>query len=129
VLQGVRGRRFHPALIRRFGHTLALSSVELADDIAARIANLDDPVELVTLGVAPSTLASDDRMRTQSVAEELFARGATGQRWWSKMNGDWHTVVLFLARALPDTLIIGTPEPLTPQHPAVVHACRQLAIW
>ena len=129
VLQGFRGRRFHPGVLRRFGHTLALVSIGIPDDTAARITNLDDPAELVTLGIAPSTLASDERARTQAVAETLFARGATGLRWWSKISGDWHTVVLFLERAMPSTLVIGAPVPLTPQHPAVVYACRQLAIW
>lgn len=129
LLQGFRGRRFQAGALRRFGYTLALASVELSDDTASRIMNLDDPAVLVRLGVAPSTLASDDRTRTQAVAESLFADGATGLRWWSKLNGDWHTVVLFLARATPQTLVMGAPVPLAAEHSAVVQACRQLAIW
>lgn len=128
LLQGFRGRRLHARALRRFGHTLALASVELTESAASRIIDLDDPAILVTLGVLPSTMASDDRARTQGLAEMVFARGATGLRWWSKLSGDWHTVVLFLARIPPKMLVMGAPVPLTAEHPAVVQACRQLAI-
>jgi hypothetical protein len=129
VLQGFRGRRFQPGMLLRFGHTLALAAIDLPDDTASRIANLDDPRVLLELGIAPSTVASDDRARTQGVAEALFAGNAAGLRWWSRLSGDWHSVVLFLARAAPSTLTIGTPIPLTADHPAVVQASRFLAIW
>jgi RES domain-containing protein len=129
VLQGFRGRRFQDGMLRRFGHTLALASLELPDAIASRIANLDDPRALLELGIAPSTVASDDRARTQAVAESLFAGDSSGLRWWSRLSGDWHSVVLFLQRALPSTLVIDAPIPLTADHPAVVQASRFLAIW
>jgi len=129
VLQGFRGRRFQPGMLHRFGHPLALVAIDLPDDTASRIANLDDPRVLLELGIAPSTVASDDRARTQGVAEGLFASNSAGLRWWSRLSGDWHSVVLFLGRAAPSTLAIGAPVPLTVNHSAVVHACRFLAIW
>jgi hypothetical protein len=129
VLQGFRGRRFLPGMLRRFGHTLALASIELPADSALRIANLDDPRVLADLGIAPSTVASDDRARTQAVSETLFAGNATGLRWWSRLSGDWHSVVLFLGRSAPSTLAIGAPVPLSAENPAVAKACRFLAIW
>ncbi|MDB4893309.1 MAG: hypothetical protein JWL61_5164 [Gemmatimonadetes bacterium] len=129
VLQGFRGRRFQPGMLRRFGHTLALASIELPADTASRIANLDDPRVLLDFRIAPSTVASDDRARTQAVAETLFAGDAAGLRWWSRLSGDWHSVVLFLGRAAPHTLTIGTPVALSAENPAVVQACRFLAIW
>ncbi len=129
ILQGFKSRRFQPGMLRRFGHTLALASIELPDDTASRIANLDDPRVLVDLDIAPSTVASDDRARTQSVAETLFAGDAAGLRWWSRLSGDWHSVVLFLGKASPSALTIGAPVPLSAENPAVVRACRFLAIW
>lgn len=129
LLQGFRSRRFHPGMLHRFGHSLALVSIEFPEAIATGIANLDDPRTLLERGVAPSLLASDDRARTQAIAETLFADEATGLRWWSRLSGDWHSVVLFLGRAAPNTLVIGPPDPLSPAHPAVVQACRFLAIW
>jgi hypothetical protein len=129
LLQGFRGRRFRSGMLRRFGYALALASIELPDDTSSRIANLDDPRVLFELGIAPSTVASDDRARTQSVAEALYAGDAAGLRWWSRLSGDWHSVVLFLGRAAPSSLTIGAPGPLTADHKAVLQACRFLAIW
>jgi hypothetical protein len=128
VLQSFRSRPFHDAMLRRFGQPLALVEVNLADDAASRIVDLDDPAELVRLGITPGGLASDDRARTQSIAERVYASDATGLRWWSKLSGDWHGVVLFLDRAPVETLEIDAPEPLSRTHPAVVGACRFLAM-
>jgi hypothetical protein len=128
VLQGFRGRPFRESALRRFGHPLALVRVEVPDDLAAGIVDLDDPARLVALFLRPSDVASDDRSRTREIAARLHERGATGLRWWSKLSGDWHSVVLFLARAPVARLAIGAPELLTPRHPAVVAACRLLGI-
>ena len=128
VLQGFRSRRFQPAMLRRFDRPLALVQVELPEDIAAQVVDLDDPAELLRLGLTPGLLASDDRVRTQTVAATVYASGASGLRWWSKLSGDWHGVVLFLDRAPVERLEVDEPELLTPEHPAVVSACRHLAM-
>ena len=128
TLQSFRGRPFRDGMLRRFGHPLALVEVSLADDIAEQIVDLDDPAQLARLGLRPSAVASDDRRRTGRIAATVHDSGATGLRWWSKLSGDWHGVVLFLARAPLARLGIGTPELLTPDHPAVIQACRHLAI-
>lgn len=128
VLQGFRSRTFRSSMLRRYDHPLALVEVELPDDVAGAIVDLDDPAELLQRGLTPSVLASEDRMRTQAVAVEIHASGAAGLRWWSKLSGDWHAVVLFLDRAPVERLEIDRPELLTPTHPAVVSACRHLAI-
>ena len=86
------------------------------------------PARLVALSLHPSDVASDDRSRTREIAARLLADGATGLRWWSRLTGDWHGVVLFLTRAPVERLVVGTPEPLSREHPAVAAACRQLAI-
>ena len=128
VLQGFRGRPFRDAALRRFGHPLALVRIDVPDVIAAGLADLDDPKRLIAFSLRPSDVASDDRSRTREIATRLWESGATGLRWWSKLSGDWHGVVLFIARTPLEGLTVGAPEVLTRGHPAVVAACRQLAI-
>ena len=128
LLQPFRSRDFSDAMLRRFGHPLAIASIELPDDIAEGIVDFDDPAELSRFGVAPSVLASEDREKTQGVAARAYASGATGLRWWSALSGDWHGVVLFLDRSPVERMEIDAPEILTREHPAVVSACRFLAM-
>jgi hypothetical protein len=127
MLQSFRSRQFNEGMLRRFDRPLALVKIDLPDD-TLHIVNLDDPAELQRFGLAPSRLASEDRTRTQAVARRVYASGAAGMRWWSKLSGDWHAVVLFLDRIPMERLEIGTPEPLTREHPAVISACRFLAM-
>ena len=128
VLQAFRGRAFQPGMLRRFGHPLALVQIGLPDAMAERLVDLDDPAQLTRFGLRPSDVASDDRRRTTAIASTVHESGATGIRWWSKLSGDWHAVVLFLGRAPVSTLSLGVPETLTTDHPAVQHACRHLGI-
>ena len=128
VLQPFRGRAFRLGMLRRFGHPLALVEVRLPHDIAARLTDLDDPTELTRLALRPSDVASDDRRRTTAIASAVHASGASGLRWWSKLSGDWHAVVLFVGRIPVSRLTLGAPEELTATHPAVQHACRHLGI-
>jgi hypothetical protein len=119
MLQGFRGRPFAAATLRR---------IDVPDELATSIVDLDDPAQLLALGLRPSDVVSDDRARTRAIAARVYADGATGLRWWSKLSGDWHGVVLFLSHAPFDRLAPGVPEPLTSSHPAVIGACRQLGI-
>jgi hypothetical protein len=128
MLQGFRSRPFLPGMLRRFEHPLALVQVNLPEDAALSVVDLDDPAELLRLGLTPGTLASEDRKRTQAAAARVYSTGASGLRWWSKLNGDWHGVVLFLDRVPIERLEIDTPELLTPEHPVVVSACRFLGM-
>jgi hypothetical protein len=128
VLQGFRGRPFRDGVLRRFGHPLALVRITVPGDLAAGIVDLDDPARLTALSLRPSDVASDDRSRTREIAARLADGGATGLRWWSRLSGDWHGVVLFLRHAPLDRLSFGAPELLTRGHPAVAGACRLLAI-
>jgi hypothetical protein len=128
MLQPFRSRPFLPGMLRRFEHRLALVAVDLPEAAASRIVDLDDPAELLRLGFTPGRLASNDRKRTQAVAARVYASGASGLRWWSKLTGDWHGVVLFLDRVPMESLEIGDPKVLTPELPEVVDACRFLAM-
>lgn len=128
ALQGFRGQPLRDSALRRFGHPLALVRIEVPDDLARGIVDLDDPSRLLALSLHPSDVASDDRARTREIATRLRDGGATGLRWWSRLTGDWHGVVLFLSRAPMARLSIGRPEVLTRDHAAVAGACRQLGI-
>lgn len=127
-LQAFRGREFDDRMLFRFGRPLALMNVTVPEPMAAGIVNLDDGSELARLDITPSTLASDDRRRTQEVARTVFDSGATGMRWWSKLSGDWHTTILFLSRVPVSALELEPPVPLTREHVAVARACRHLGI-
>ena len=128
VLQGFRGRDFQPGMLRRFGHALAICAIELPLDPDSPIVNLDSAEELGQRDLVPSMLASDDRARTQAIAKRIHAEGATGMRWWSRLSGDWHTVVVFLDRDAPSAMTISTPTILDPGNTAVRSACRALGI-
>jgi hypothetical protein len=128
VLQSFRGRIFQPGMLRRFGHPLALVEIGVHDEVAELLVNLDDPAQLMRFGLRPSDVVSDDRRRTTAIASTVHQSGATGLRWWSKLSGDWHAVVLFLGRVPVSRLALGVPEPLSAAHLAVQHACRHLGI-
>lgn len=127
-LQAFRGRDFDDRMLSRFGRPLARMNVVVPEPLAASIANLDDGAELARLGITPSTLASDDRRRTQAVARTVFDSGASGMRWWSKLSGDWHTTILFLSRVPVISLELEEPVLLTRDHETVSSACRHLGI-
>ena len=127
-LQAFRGRDFDERMLVRFGHPLALMNVTVPPPAADAIVNLDDGAELARLGIAPSTLASDDRRRTQAIARTVYDSGASGMRWWSKLSGDWHTTILFLGRVPVETLALEPPVVLTRESAPVARACRHLGI-
>jgi hypothetical protein len=86
-----------------------------------------DPVVLSERGVRPDTTASLHREITQPLANLAWKSGAFGVRWWSAFWGDWHTVVLFTARA-GDRIEFGDPIPLAPGEPALRQAAELLGI-
>ena len=126
LLRPFTGRPLRAAHLRGAGHTLALVSVTLAEDIVPRIADLTDPAVLVAQGIRPDALASPERVRTQAISRALHAAGFAGFRWWSALHGDWHAVLLFVDRIPPDGLAFGAPKTLSVAHPAVVEAARAL---
>jgi hypothetical protein len=90
------------------------------------LADLTDPAVLIRYGIRPDVLASRGRQATQSVSRALFDSGLSGFRWWSALHGDWHALLLFLARIAPGEMRYGEPDPLTPEHLAVLAAAREL---
>lgn len=126
-IQHLRGQTLDEADLRIAGRGLALVPVTLPPMVRERVADLCDPEELLRLGVRPDETASRDRRLTQRIAASVHAAGHAGLRWWSALNGDWHTVVLFRDR-LDSPLEYGAPERLTLDHPAVQEAARILGI-
>jgi hypothetical protein len=111
-----------------WGHTLALVSVELDEELWPGIADLCLPATLESIGITADVPAMRERVRTQDVAFELYSRGHTGLRWWSAFWGEWHTVVLFREKLTDGTLRYGTPVALEVTSPPVVKAARRLDI-
>jgi len=126
-LQPWRGRRIGERHLTRAGLRLSLVAVSIDDDAAAALADLCDPKLLAETGLPPDHLASRRRWVTQPLATSLWDQGYPGLRWWSGFRGDWHTVVLFLAR-IGDRLAFGEPAPLALGSPAVTEAARLLGI-
>ncbi|MEO6990334.1 MAG: RES family NAD+ phosphorylase [Candidatus Baltobacteraceae bacterium] len=107
----------------RTGVRLALAVVEVEE--STQIVDLTRVEVLVALGVVLATeVISRDRASTQSLARRVFERGRSeGMSWWSYYNPDWLNVGLW---SLSSVHLIGTPELLATEHPAVVAAAESL---
>jgi hypothetical protein len=101
--------------------------VRLAADLDSELLDLCDPEVLVERGIPPDTTASRHRETTQPLARLAWETGASGIRWWSAFWGDWHTSVLFAARA-GDRIEFGEPLLLSPAEPSLRQAAELLGI-
>jgi hypothetical protein len=133
ILQSFRGQEVGPAELVRFKHPLALVEATLPPADAARVLDLCDPAQLLARGLRPDALASRNRTTTQRISQQLATGGGThlpapGFRWWSALDGDWHSIILYHANLPAGALAFGTPAPLVIDSPAVVAACDALAI-
>jgi hypothetical protein len=126
LLRPFTGRRLADPQLIGAGHRLALVEVALDPAVSPRLGDLTDPAVLLRYGIRPDLLASRNRPATQSISRSLFDQGLSGFRWWSALHGDWHALLLFLARIAPGELAYGDPEPLTLAQPAVAAAAREL---
>jgi len=127
LLQPWRGRSLQASYLLRAGLPLALVEVKVPASVTGDLADLCDADYLAGTRTGPDTAASRSRHLTHPVARAAWEAGHTGLRWWSSFWGDWHTVVLFTART-KGTLGFGTPEVLTPHHPAVLEAADLLSM-
>jgi hypothetical protein len=110
------------------GNRLALAEVTLESPIDSRIVDLCDPEVLARIETGPDEVAARERRATQLIAEQLFADGWAGLRWWSAFFGEWHGTVLFLDRMADSSLSYGPPEPLQLANDALEEAARLLGI-
>jgi hypothetical protein len=126
MLRPFTGRPLQGAQLLGAGRGLALVGVDLAHAAVTRCADLTDPAVLLRHSIHPDALASRNRATTQAISRSLFDAGLPGFRWWSALHGDWHALLLFLARIAPGEIAYAKPEHLTPAHPAVVAAAHDL---
>jgi RES domain len=113
-------------LRRADGRSYALAALD--DRAIDGVIDLDDPRELLRLGVRPSQVATHTRSTTQRIAMDIFDEGASGLGWWSTIESSWPNVTLFAERAIDRLVIAGEPEPLSVDHSMVVAAAQFLDV-
>jgi hypothetical protein len=117
---------FNPSMLVRAGLPLAISELELSDNV--EVVDLDDPEVLVAEGLRPSRLATRRRSLTQPIAASLFERhrGAAALIWWSTLEASWSNATVFERAAA--SLSLRRTEELTPDHELVREAAAFLAL-
>jgi hypothetical protein len=101
------------------GSARAIARYQLVGD--APIYNLDDPDQLLALGLRPSDVVSRDYARTRAWARRIYERGQwSGVRWWSYYDPAWSSYGLWDVTHLT----LETIDPLTLDHPALLEASR-----
>jgi hypothetical protein len=72
----------------------ALARYQLVED--AEVCNLDDPRQLLALGLRPSDAVSRDDSRTRAWARRIYEHKIwAGVRWWSYYDPAWHSFGLW----------------------------------
>ncbi len=126
-LQFFRGRSLKAEQLALWGHGLALTKLLCPFAEGDAIVDLCDPRLMAMHGMPPDRIASRDPLITQPIAQRIWDLGHAGLRWWSSFWGDWHTVVLFVAR-LQSELDASEPEVLTLASSALRAAADALEI-
>ena len=115
---------WYPAdFVHAGGRPYAVSSYEFDD--ASPIFDLNDTAALAKIGIEqPSHVVTKDRNVSQNWARTIFSLGVYhGASWWSYYYPDWTVYGLWDFSSLRH---IGSPEILTPSHPAVIIAARTI---
>lgn len=112
LIQPWRNRPLRPAHLVRGGRPLALVAVTLDEERVGAPVDLCEPRELIRIASRPNEVASNQRTRTQRIAQRVWDAAHPGLRWWSAFGGDWHGVALFAARTR-GALAFAAPEPVT----------------
>lgn len=115
-----------PTLLAHEGNPYAL--VALDDSAVEGVLDLDDPRILAGRDLRPSLVATGRRTITQRTALEIYRDGASGISWWSTIEASWINVTLFEDRVADRLTIVGEPEPLTLDHPAVREAAEAVGV-
>jgi hypothetical protein len=92
------------------------------------VLDLDDPSNLVARDLRPSGVATRARRPTQRLALRLYEEGVDGLEWWSTIEASWINVTLFADRIGGRLSVVGEPEPLTLDHPAVREAAEAVGV-
>lgn len=110
----------------RDGAQLSLAVVD--DSALEDLLDLDDPRNLVKRELRPSGVATRARRPTQRIALGLYQEGVPGFEWWSTIEASWINVTLFEDRVTQRLALVGEPEPLTLEHPAVREAAEAVGV-
>lgn len=126
LLWRFRDRPVTEVFLRWEGQPYAVAPLD--DSRLPDLLDLDDPRNLVARGLRPSAVATRDRERTQGTALGLYEEGVDGFEWWSTIEASWINVTLFAERVVRRLRIVGEPEPLTLDHPAVREAAELVGV-
>lgn len=125
-LRAFLGRTVTKVDFLREGPPLSLAVI---DDGGLRgLLDLDDPRTLSERTLRPSSVATRAREITQPMALALYGEGVEGFEWWSTIEASWINVTLFDDRAAGRLTVVGEPEPLTLDHPAVREAAEAVGV-
>ena len=92
-------------------------------DDTSVICDLDDPAQLIALGLRPSDVVNRDYSRTREWARQIYRQGKwKGVRWWSYYDPRWSTFGLWDINAL---LLIDV-RPLRLEDAAIAEAARTI---
>ncbi len=109
-------------MLQRTGHPYALAAYDVVED--ERICNLDNACRLLAYRLNPSDVVATERETTQAWAARIYeADQWIGISWWSRYDSRWQSMGIWDRASLA---AIGTPEELSPTHPALVEAASVL---
>lgn len=126
ILRDYAARALPPEPLFREGAPSRLAAID--ESALGELLDLDDPRSLAARELRPSGVATRYRERTQRVALRLYEEGETGFEWWSTIEASWINVTLFEERVAGRLEVIGEPEPLTLDHPAVREAAEAVGV-
>jgi hypothetical protein len=126
ILKDYRPRPITRNTLLNEGAPLCLAPVD--DATLDGLVDLDDPRTLADRALRPSTVATRDREVTQPLAFALHQEGVDGFEWWSTIEASWINVTLFADRVAGRLSVVGEPEPLTLDHPAVREAAEAVGV-
>jgi hypothetical protein len=125
-LRALRVRTITDRHLLRESGRLSLAIVD--DTTLTDLLDLDDPRNLVAWELRPSRVATRDRDVTQPLAVSIYREGVAGFEWWSTIEASWINVTLFEDRVTDRLSLMGEPEPLTLDHPAVREAAEAVGV-
>lgn len=103
------------------GSARAIARYGLAE--GAPSCNLDDPEQLLALGLRPSDVVSRDYTRSRAWAQRIYVQGRwSGLRWWSYYGPAWSNFGLWDI----GHLAVGEVTPLRLDHTALLEASRTI---
>jgi hypothetical protein len=98
----------------------SLISVDIDDELAGRLLDLDDARVLLDRGLRPTDVVGRSRLKTRTLAADLFSDGVPGIRFWSYYRCEWSNVAVFNRAHETAALIrVDNTEPMSLDIPCV----------